>query len=110
MSDFNSSNPLLVNQINKAGITIELIRVKVLIAFLSFGVIIMATDFFLVEGGASFFKHSSTKFVVIGWMLSFLLFEIISLGILSRYFKKKVDLPSSIKTINTILEASFYSY
>ena len=107
MSDFNSSNPLLVNQINKAGITIELIRVKVLIAFLSFGVIIMATDFFLVEGGASFFKHSTTKFVVIGWMLSFLLFEIISLGILSRYFKKKVDLPSSIKTINTILEASF---
>ena len=45
--------------------------------------------------------------MVIGWLSGFLLFEIISWRILSIYFKKKINLPNYIKSINIILEASF---
>jgi len=107
MLDSNSENTLLNGQIKKAAITIELVRVKVLITFLAIGLLIMSTDFFIVQGGSSFFKHSYTKFVVIGWLASFLIFEIISLAILSRFFIKKTDLPSYVKSVNIILEASF---
>ena len=107
MLDHNSSDALLNNQIKKAAITIELTRVKVLISFLAIGLIIMSTDFFLIKGGSSFFKHAYTKYVVIGWLTSFLLFELISLGILSRYFQKKINFPGYIKSINIFIEASF---
>lgn len=107
MLDSNSSNTLLNNQIKKAAITIELVRVKVLISFLLISLLIMLADFFIIKGGSSFFKHSNTKFIVISWLASFLLFEVISLGILSCFFTKKTNLPNYIKSINIIMEASF---
>ena len=45
MLDSNSSNMLLNSQVEKAAITIELIRVKVLISFLAIGLLIMTTDY-----------------------------------------------------------------
>ena len=96
---------LLHGQIRKATITTELIRVKILIGFLALGLLVMAADFLLVKDGASFFKHSYTKFVVLGWFAVFLIFEIVNFKIVSSYFRKKVDFPNYIKTTSITIEA-----
>jgi len=107
MIDTANSNPLLANQIKKASVTIELTRVKVFISFLAGGLLIMSINFFLVSGGSSFFNESYTKYTVIGWIVSFLVFECISFLILNNYFRKKLDVPTYVKTINITLEALF---
>jgi len=99
-------NMLLHNQMRKASITIEIIRIKFLISFLTLGLLVMSVNFFLIKDGASFFKHSYTKFTVIGWLTFFLIFEILSLLLFNKYFQKKIDLPNYIKYINIIIEAS----
>ena len=107
MIDTTHANPLLANQIKKASVTIELTRVKVFISFLTGGLLIMSVNFFLVSGGSSFFNESYTKYTVIGWIVSFLVFECISFLILNNYFRKKLDVPTYVKTINITLEALF---
>lgn len=107
MLDSSSENTLLNSQIMKASITIELTRVKIFASFLAAGLLVMSFNFFLVQGGAAFFKHSSTKYTVLGWLVAFLIFELISLAILSKYFNKKLDLPDYIKSINITIEAAF---
>ena len=104
MINFSSVNILLNSQMRKAAITIEIIRVKILISFIAIGLLVMGVDFLLIKGGASFFKHSYTKFTVLGWLAFFLAFEIISLLILNRFFQKKVDFPNYIKSINIVIE------
>lgn len=98
-------NMLLHSQMRKATITIEIIRVKFLIAFLALGLIVMFANFFLVADGASFFKITTTKFAVLGWLAVFLMFEIVTYFVLNYYFKKKIDLPNYLKTFNVIIEA-----
>lgn len=98
-------NMLLHSQMRKATITIEIIRVKFLIGFLALGLIVMSVNFFLVADGASFFKITTTKFAVLGWLAVFLMFEIVTYFVLSYYFKKKIDLPNYLKTLNVIIEA-----
>ena len=106
MIDARYVNILLHSQMRKAAITIEIIRVKLLIGFIALGLLVMSINFFLVEGGAAFFKHADTKYTVIGWLAIFLVFEVISLLVLNSYFKKKIDFPNYLKTINIIIEAS----
>ncbi len=98
-------NMLLHSQMRKAAITIEIIRVKILISFLALGLLVMSANFFLVEDGATFFKHAYTKYTVISWLAIFLVFEIISYFVLRKYFGKKIDLPYFLKTINVVIEA-----
>jgi len=62
----SSENTFLNSQIRKASITIELNRVKVLINFLTVGLLVMFVNFFLIKDGSAFFKHSYTKFEVLG--------------------------------------------
>lgn len=79
---------LLHSQMRKVTITIEIIRVKFLIGFLALGFIVMSINFFLVKDGASFFKFTTTKFAVLGWLTVFLIFEIVTYIVLSYYFRK----------------------
>lgn len=106
MLNSDSEKTLLNNQIKKASITIEITRVKVLISFIAIGLLIMSTNFFLVKDGAVFFKHSYTKFAVLGWLCVFLLFESVSLAVIQNYFKKKINLPNYIKSIQITIEAA----
>ena len=107
MSDPRSVNILLHNQMRKATISIEITRVRILIIFLALGLLVMFFNFFLVKGGASFFNHSYSKFIVVGWLGLFLIFESISFLILNTYFQKKIDFPNHIKTIFISIEAFF---
>lgn len=105
MIDFTSRNPMVNSQIRKASITIEIFRVRVLISFLAIGLVLMAVNFLLVNDGAAFFKHDYTKFAVLGWLASFLFFEIFCFFGFKSYIKRNIDLPDYIKFINITIEA-----
>ena len=110
MGNPSSVNILLHNQMRKATISIEITRVRILVIFLALGLLIMSFNFFLLENGASFFKHPYSKFIVVGWLGLFLIFEIISFLILNNYFQKKIDFPNHIKNIFISIEAFFSRY
>ncbi|HHP7242982.1 MAG TPA: adenylate/guanylate cyclase domain-containing protein [Cyclobacteriaceae bacterium] len=85
----------------------EFKRIKLFIAALFLGLLIMFFDFFVVEDTTSFFRNENTKFFVMFWFSAFLSYEIIGFFIARNYLRKKEIVPEFMKIGNVIIEATF---
>lgn len=67
----------------------EFQRIQFFIVALLVGLGIMSFNFFLVEHSTDFFNNPNTKFLVVGWFVAFINYEIVGLLIAKRFLRKK---------------------
>ncbi len=84
-------------------------RIKFFIGTLLMGFLIMCFNFFVIKGTTLFFSHSYSKYIVVLWFLSFLLYEVIGYWIARYYLKKRIVVPGFMKIANVSVEAAFPS-
>lgn len=85
----------------------EFKRIRIFIVALLIGLIIMGVNFFGVEGTTSFFKKDGTEYYVIGWFLTFLIYELFGFFLAKNFLKRKVIVPAYMKISNVIIESAF---
>jgi adenylate cyclase len=83
----------------------EFKRIQVFIIALFIGLAIMSINFFGIEGTTDFFKRKGTKFFVLGWFLTFLLYELSGYFIAKYFLKRKIIVPNYMKISNVIIES-----
>jgi adenylate cyclase len=84
-------------------------RIRLFIIALLVGLLIMLFNFFIIHGTTSFFNQNYTKFIVVGWFMAFLTYEIIGYAIATRYLEKQKPMEESLKVTNVSIEAVFPS-
>lgn len=84
----------------------EFKRIQIFIIALLIGFAIMSINFFGIEGTTDFFKKEDTKFYVIGWFVTFLLYELFGYFIAKYFLKKKLILPDYMKIANIVIESA----
>jgi len=87
----------------------ELKRIKFFIAALSMGLLIMSVNFFVVSGTTDFFNSVYSKYVVTGWFIVFLIYEIVGHAIAKVFLRRKEIVNESMKMANVFIEALFPS-
>lgn len=100
---------LVTRQLDIAIARSEYRRIKFFIVALLLGLVTMFFNFFVVEGTTSFFKHSTTKYFVVGWFVVFLFYEVVGFYIAKNFLLRKEVVPGFMKIGNAFIEASFPS-
>lgn len=105
----NKSNSidLLERQFDIAVAKSEFKRIKLFIGALLIGLLVMSFNFFVIEGTTNFFNNAISKYYVVGWIMTFLGYEVIAYFFASNYLKRKTVVPGIFKILNTIIEAAF---
>lgn len=101
---------LIERKLNIAAAKSEFKRIQLFIIALLLGLIIMSITFFLIEGTTNFFKNKTTKYFIVLWFATFLVYEIIGYFIAKSYLKKKIVVPDFMKLGNVTIEAAFPSF
>ncbi len=85
----------------------EFKRIQLFILVLLIGLIVMAINFFTIQGTTDFFKREGTEYYVIGWFITLLIYELFGFFLARNFLKRKVILPNYMKISNVIIESSF---
>lgn len=82
-------------------------RIKLFLGALTIGFLVMGYLFFILEGVVSFFSNTFTPFLVVGWILTFIIYESISLLLVRFFLKRKRIVPRILQITNVVIEAGF---
>lgn len=98
---------ILKNQIRGEVLISEYNRIKLLISALSIGFILMIFLLFGLPNVADFFNHTSTPKIVIVWIFSFIIYEVIMLFVVGSIIKRKKKQLYGHKVLNIFIETVF---
>lgn len=98
---------IFTEQIQQEVIQSEYNRIKLFIGTLVVGLLLMSFLLFGLPNVADFFKHSITPKIVILWIFSFILYEVLMLFIVRSIIRRQKSQLSALKIFNVFIETLF---
>lgn len=105
----NNAIDLVSRHLDKEIALSEYKRIQFFIVLLLIGLLTMSFNFFIIKGTTQFFHNPNTKFLVTGWFVVFICYELVGYYIARYYLAIKTVIPPFLKLANVFTEALFPS-